>query len=227
MLLGVAGWLWVTKAAAGGFVIYQANPQRVHLQLVWKDATGRPLRSLQRLTEWAAARHQTLVFGMNAGMYAPSHAPQGLYIEDFKQLAPLDTAQGQGNFYLQPNGVFYLTAANTAGICTSRQFRRAAVRFATQSGPLLVQQGRMHPAFRPGSTNLNVRNGVGIRPDGTVVFAMSKEKINFYDFAAFFLRQGCRDALYLDGLVSRTYLPAAHWEQTDGDFGVMVAVTVP
>jgi uncharacterized protein YigE (DUF2233 family) len=28
--------------------------------------------------------------------------------------------------------------------------------------------------------------------------------------------------LYLDGFVSRMYLPAENWLQTDGDFGVMI-----
>ncbi|HXB14083.1 MAG TPA: phosphodiester glycosidase family protein, partial [Bacteroidia bacterium] len=76
-----------------------------------------------------------------------------------------------------------------------------------------------------GSKNLNIRNGVGILPDGKVVFAMSKSEINFYDFAEYFKNLGCRNALYLDGFVSRAYLPEQNWIQTDGDFGVLIGIT--
>jgi uncharacterized protein YigE (DUF2233 family) len=83
----------------------------------------------------------------------------------------------------------------------------------------------MHPAFREGSTNLNVRNGVGLLPGNKILFAMSRKEINFFDFARFFAQMGCRNALYLDGFVSRTYAPSENWIQIDGDFGVIIGVT--
>ena len=55
---------------------------------------------------------------------------------------------------------------------------------------------------------------------------MSKVGVNFYDFANYFKRIGCKNALYLDGFVSRTYLPEKEWIQTDGNFGVIVGVTI-
>ena len=96
----------------------------------------------------------------------------------------------------------------------------------SQSGPMLVIDGQIHPAFKEGSTNLNIRNGVGILPGNKVIFAMSKTEIKFYDFANYFKTTGCKNALYLDGLVSRTYLPSKDWIQTDGNFGVIIAVTI-
>jgi uncharacterized protein YigE (DUF2233 family) len=90
---------------------------------------------------------------------------------------------------------------------------------------MLLIDGAIHPAFRKGSQNLNVRNGVGILPDGKALFAMSKTEINLYDFAEWFQRKGCKNALYLDGSVSRTYLPEKNWTQMDGIFGVMIGVT--
>jgi uncharacterized protein YigE (DUF2233 family) len=57
-----------------------------------------------------------------------------------------------------------------------------------------------------------------------LVFAMSKKEINFYDFAKYFKDLGCKNALYLDGFVSRTYLPEKNWKQEDGDFGVIIGV---
>ena len=163
---------------------------------------------------------------MNGGMYKADHTPQGLYIENKKTETPVDTTSGNGNFYLKPNGNFYITAVNTAVICSTADFYdNGAIKYATQSGPMLVNNNQIHPAFQKGSTNLNIRNGVGILPGGKVVFVMSESLINFYDFANYFKTLGCRNALYLDGLVSRTYLPAQHWIQTDGDFGVMIGIT--
>jgi uncharacterized protein YigE (DUF2233 family) len=90
---------------------------------------------------------------------------------------------------------------------------------------MLVINGKIHPAFKKGSTKLNIRNGVGILPNNNVVFAISKTEINFYDFAEYFQQLGCKNALYLDGFVSRMYLPEKNWTQTDGNFGVLIGVT--
>jgi uncharacterized protein YigE (DUF2233 family) len=90
---------------------------------------------------------------------------------------------------------------------------------------MLIIDGAIHSAFKEGSSNLNIRNGVGILPDNKVLFAMSKTEINFYDFARFFQKSGCKHALYLDGFVSRMYLPEKNWIQTDGRFGVLIGVT--
>ena len=138
----------------------------------------------------------------------------------------MDTTSGNGNFYLKPNGVFYITVDNVPTICNSANFvDNGKVKYATQSGPMLVINGQIHSEFKEGSTNLNIRNGVGILTDNKVVFVMSKKDINFYDFANYFKSLGCKNPLYLDGLVSRTYLPEKNWIQTDGNFGVIIGVT--
>ena len=159
-------------------------------------------------------------------MYKKDGSPQGLYIEEGKTLVAIDTAVGTGNFYLKPNGVFYLTDKKQAFICKSEDLKvDKHIQYATQSGPMLVINGNIHPAFNPNSTNLNIRNGVGILPDGQVLFAISKEEVNFYKFAQFFLDAGCKNALYLDGFVSRTYCPEKKLLQTDGKFAVIIGVT--
>lgn len=211
-----------------GYVSYRLDPQRQLLRLYWRDAHGRRYGNLGDLRTGLEARDQCLDFAMNGGMFAPGYGPQGLFIEDGKTRAALDTATGMGNFYLKPNGVFYLSTDRHAHIVPTAAFRPdGRVAYATQSGPLLVIDGRIHPAFRPGSANVQVRNGVGLLPDGRVLLAMSKGKVNFYDFADYFRRAGCRQALYLDGFVSRAYAPAAGWTQLDGDFGVIIGISEP
>lgn len=88
----------------------------------------------------------------------------------------------------------------------------------------MLIDGEVHPAFMQGSKNLNIRNGVGILPDGRVVLAMSKVEVNFYDFALFFKNLNCENALYLDGFVSKTYFPEMNVHQLGGNFGVIIAV---
>ena len=209
------------------FVSFIANPMTQNVQLYWKDDKGTKLKSLANLKKHVESKKQQLQFGCNAGMYTMDHGPLGLYIENGEKVKSLNTDSGKGNFYLKPNGVFYLTKDHKAYVCETSQFKETTtIQWATQSGPMLVIDGKIHSAFKQGSSNLNIRNGVGVLPDGKVLFAMSKEPINLYDFASYFLQKGCNQALYLDGAVSRTFLPEKNWEQFDGDFGVMIGVTL-
>jgi uncharacterized protein YigE (DUF2233 family) len=207
---------------------YIVDPQKQSFQLYWKNDEGKLLKNFQNLRSFVESKKQELLFAMNAGMYKLDQTPQGLYIQQGNLLSPLDTSTAKGNFYLKPNGVFYITTDNKPVVCQTTDFKmNKNIRYATQSGPMLVIDGTIHPAFKEGSKNLNIRNGVGILPDNKIIFAMSKKEINFYDFAVYFKKLGCKNALYLDGFVSRVYLPEKEWMQTDGNFGVMIGVTSP
>ena len=205
---------------------YRIDLKKKNLKFYWKDEHNRPFKSIQNLKDWLDQKGQSLTFAMNGGMYKTDNTPLGLYIEASKEVTSLNKDSGYGNFYLKPNGVFYITTDNKAGISLTENFKaNSKIKYATQSGPMLVIHGKLHPAFKKGSTNLNIRNGVGLLPNGQVLFAMSKAGINFYDFADYFKKAGCENALYLDGFVSRTYLPGKNWIQTDGNFGVIIAET--
>lgn len=207
-------------------ISYTVFPQTQDLQLYWKDEKGEILKSIQNLKSYVSRRNQTLIFAMNGGMFKQDYEPLGLFIQNYETLSDLDTASGYGNFYLKPNGVFYITTDNIPVVCKTTDFKdNGRIKYATQSGPMLIIDGAIHSAFKEGSSNLNIRNGVGILPDNKVLFAMSKTEINFYDFARFFQKSGCKHALYLDGFVSRMYLPEKNWIQTDGRFGVLIGVT--
>lgn len=187
---------------------YTVNLKHQDLQLYWKNDEGVIFNSIQNLKNHLEFQQRKLLFAMNGGMFKKDFSPQGLFIQNGSTLSPLDTNDGKGNFYLKPNGVFYITQNKEARVCPTDKFvDKGDIQFATQSGPMLIIDGKIHSAFKEGSSNLNIRNGVGILPNEQVVFAMSKEEINFYDFAKFFQNLGCKNALYLDGFVSRTYLP--------------------
>jgi uncharacterized protein YigE (DUF2233 family) len=170
----------------------------------------------------------------NAGIYKPDRYPQGLYIS-------IDVHPGKfkinlrdpnnDNFYLLPNGVFFIDTNNSAAILESRDFSMIykknlnEIKIATQSGPMLVVDGKIHPEFRKGSKNLNIRSGVGIIDSNKVVFVISKERVNFFDFASFFKDIfGCKNALYLDGAISEMYIRDLNEVSGKQRFGPMISV---
>ena len=208
-------------------ISYEINPKKQNLKFKWKNENGEIYRNFENLKQELGTKNKELVFAMNGGMYKKDLTPQGLYIENGIEKIKIDTTQdGYGNFYLQPNGILLITNENTPKIIPTEKLEKVdSIKYATQSGPLLLIDGQIHPKLTKGSKNLHIRNGVGILPDGNLLFAMSKQKINFFDFATYFKQNKCKDALYLDGFVSRTYLPSKDWKQTDGNFGVIICET--
>ena len=185
-----------------------------------------PWGNFAALDDALQAKGQHLTFAMNAGMYDENLGPVGLYVEDQVEKHAIVTADGPGNFGLLPNGVFCMTLAGDSGptfqVRETRSFAAdpPACALATQSGPMLVMDGALHPKFLPTSDSLNYRNGVGVTPDGSkAVFAISNDLVNFDSFARLF-RDGLHlsDALFLDGSISRLYAPML--ERSDMGFPI-------
>jgi uncharacterized protein YigE (DUF2233 family) len=172
---------------------------------------------------------KALGFAMNAGMYHRDLAPVGLYVEEGVESARLITSDGPGNFGLLPNGVFCI--GQTFRVIESRAFKAEApaCRFATQSGPMLVIDGDLHPRFLPGSDSTYIRNGVGVSDDGTrAVFAIANDRVNFHAFARLFRDElGLRDALYFDGNISRLYAPDLGRHDAGFPMGPIVGTVIP
>ncbi|MEO0404805.1 MAG: phosphodiester glycosidase family protein [Bacteroidota bacterium] len=206
------------------FYIHVADPTSGNLRMSLKNDTGAHFGSLKNLIRYEAQLGNEVKFAMNGGMYMENQNPLGLYIENGEQFRKLNRVkEAFGNFYLQPNGVFYINKDNHAEISVTTNVKDVSdMKFATQSGPMLLIDGDYHPKLNKGSSNLRVRNGVGILPDGLVMFAISKKPVNFYDFATLFKQNGCQQALYLDGFVSRMYCPSSDVQQQGGRFGVII-----
>ncbi|MFN8286598.1 MAG: phosphodiester glycosidase family protein [Chitinophagales bacterium] len=203
---------------------FRADPKQLNFAFYHSKENGERFGSIASLQQWMKTQGMEMAFAMNGGMYMENHKPLGLFIEKGKSITPLNRKKGEGNFYLQPNGVFYLTKNRVPVICPVSRFRNdSTIQYATQSGPMLVINSEINSVFKQGSANVYVRNGVGILPGKKLLFAISKEPVNFYDFALYFKNAGCINALYLDGFVSRAYIPNQNWLQTDGDFGVIIA----
>jgi len=168
---------------------------------------------------------------MNAGMYTKDHKAQGLYIENGVTIQALNlTKKKNGNFYLDPSGVFILDSLGVPSILNRYSIDSTSLRIAriaTQSGPLLLIDNTLHPIFKKHSKHKHIRNGVGIANQGKlVVFMISMEPVTFYDFALVFKeRYGCRDALYLDGAISQLYAPELNSTNLSGQFGPLLFIT--
>lgn len=205
--------------------------QEPQLRLWFDDDSGKPLKNFDRVRAQLPAG-EALGFAMNAGMYHRDFSPVGLLTIEGDEKSPLVTAEGWGNFGLLPNGVFCSGGARPFQVIESRAFAsaRPECRLATQSGPMLVIDGALHPRFLVDSDSRYIRNGVGVSQDGrTAWFAISNGAVTFHEFGRFFRDQvGARDALYLDGSISRLYSPEvgrADWGRSLGPIIGMVEAT--
>lgn len=188
---------------------YLIDPARQTLGLFWSGDDGFPLRTFAALERWLARQRRRLIVGMNAGMFEADGSPVGWCVVEGKTVRGPQLGGGEGNFYLKPNGVFAFhggraLVAETASM--AGKLKEAV--FITQSGPLLVTAGKVHPAFNKDSVNRNIRNAVGVAADGRVWLAISEEPVSFHESATFFLEElNCPDALFLDGAISRLHAP--------------------
>ena len=229
------------KKVKGAFRIKDKRNQSYRVYIVdttvntvgmhWKNNKGIIYTSLGAVVQDAGKGK--ILMATNGGMFIQGEIPKGLYIENGNLLQKLDTtapSNQTANFYLLPNGVFYITNNGHMHIDTTQAFKNnvntKAVRFATQSGPMLVSNGKINQHFKKGSKNLNIRSGVGVTADGRAVFIISDEQVNFYDFAALFKYNfGCKNALFLDGAISKMYLSDLSPRELGGSFGVIITVS--
>ena len=202
-----------------GYVICTVSAtQEPRLQLWLNAPDGRPFGNFDRIRT-SLTQGAQLLFAMNAGMYHADRSPVGLFVEGGEEKSELVTSGGGGNFGMLPNGVFCAGGPRPFQVIESRIFAklRPDCRIASQSGPMLVIDGELHPRFLVDSDSRYIRNGVGVSPDGqTAWFAISDRPVTFHEFGRLFRDAlKVREALYFDGSISRLYAP----ELNRADFG--------
>lgn len=209
------------------FTICEVDPATEDLQLFLRDDAGDILGSFR-----AVERHEgrPLLFAMNAGMYHEDRAPVGLYIEDGTEEMRVVENAGPGNFGMLPNGILCIRDAYSVIVETFDYLNDTPpCTYATQSGPMLLMGGELHPRLIPDGTSKHYRNGVGQNlPFDPLYFAISNEPVNFHDFATLFRdRLGLANALYFDGKVSRLYAPQLGRDDYGWQMGPIVGVLAP
>lgn len=187
------------------YTVCSFDPRVDDLRIFWRGSDGEPLRTFSALAEEIAADNGSLAFAMNGGMYQEDFSPIGLLVVSGKELRGTNTIDIDGdvvpNFYKKPNGVFYIRNGKAGILETGRYVdTKPQAAFATQSGPMLVIDGKIHPDFIEGSPSRKPRNGVGVSGSDEVHFVISRGRVNFNDFARFFRDHlGSDNALFLDG----------------------------
>ncbi len=210
----------VVEHAGTSYWVLRVDAPAHQIELHLPEKAGEPNRFPQ-LEAQLAAKGRRLVFAMNSGIFEGNFRPTGLHIAEGRQVTPLNledfvkSSPGEltPNFFLKPNGVFWIRQDGSAAICESAKYASLAEqpRLATQSGPLLVEEGRIHPVLQKESTSRRYRNGVGVTAAGQVVMVCSvldpsQGRSNLYHFAELFRdRLACPNALYLDGDISYLY----------------------
>ena len=203
---------------------------RYSLQLFWQASNDQSLLTFDTLLS-TLPKTETLNFAMNAGMYNENYAPIGYTVIKGKEVKSLNLKEGGGNFHLLPNGVMWWDKTGHVQITESHALDEqinngnAQPWYATQSGPMLVINDKIHPEFNPDSTSIKLRNGAGICRDGSIQFVNTDEPVTFYQFATLFKDElGCPNALFLDGGIASTLYAHSIDKQDKKEMGVMIGL---
>ena len=202
-----------------------ANPAQHRISMANLGADKQPFGSLAAFA--ASVDPATIAFAVNGGMYGDDLKPIGYYVEGGERLAELNRGTGTGNFYMKPNGVFFGSGAKWQVLGSNTFFNTIGDRpeFGTQSGPLLLVDGKLHPEIQDNGPSRAIRNGVGVDAKGRAHFVMSGAPISFGQLARYFRDEvKVAQALYLDGAVSSLWDPATG-RQDKGRIGPIIVVT--
>lgn len=212
---------------SNSYVVCTFDATTDDIRLFMNRPDGTPYLQFDAVAAAMQEEGKTLVFAMNGGMYHDDRRPVGFLHDANGDVGSVNTNDGPGNFHMKPNGVFWI-ADGIAGVEESQAYLDQGIDpdFATQSGPMLVIDGDIHPSLNPDGTSRKRRNGVGVSRNGeTVQFAISDVPVTFHDFATLFRdRLNTPNALFLDGQVSRIYAPALGRDEQGLDMGPIVGV---
>lgn len=188
-----------------------------------------PIRSFAELSR--KLDPSKVAFAMNAGMFDENGRPIGLAIAAGEEEHKINLRDGAGNFHMKPNGVFRVSMNGQASIVESGPMPVEVIqmyRFATQSGPLLVLHGKLHPKIEPDGESRLIRNGVGVTSAGRALFVISEDPVSFGKLARFFRDElHTPDALYFDGSVSSLWDPPDGRQDSHSQLGPIIVAFKP
>lgn len=204
-----------------------ADPARHSIGMALGPKGGEPWRSLTTLADTRASSSRRVAFAMNGGMFGEDGRPIGYYVESGNRGHALNRAKGGGNFHLMPNGVFFGIGARWQVLPTEIFAKKVKQRpdFGTQSGPMLVIDGKLHPKFSEDGESRFIRNAVGVDRQGRAHFVISDEPLSFGKLARYFRDElKTPNALFLDGNVSALWDPAVGRIDVGAPLGPLIVV---
>jgi uncharacterized protein YigE (DUF2233 family) len=203
-----------------------ADPAQHSIAMANLGADKQPFGSLAAFA--ASVDPATIAFAINGGMYGDDLKPIGYYVQNGERLKELNRAEGEGNFYMKPNGVFFGNASSGWRVLGSNTFFNTVgdrPQFGTQSGPMLLVDGKLHPEIQDDGPSKAIRNAVGVDGSGKAHFVISDAPVSFGQLARYFRDQlKVSNALYLDGQVSSLWDPAKA-RLDKGRVGPIIVVT--
>ena len=212
------------------FTVCRAEAGKHVIRLSLRGDGGKPHRRLSMLKSGMGEAAAKVQFAMNAGMFDGKSAPIGLYVENGRQLKAINTRDGFGNFHLKPNGLFWVGQDGKPHVTTTDAYvsQKPKATWATQSGPMLVIDGKLHPKISHDGESRYTRNGVGVQDNGDVLFVISDAPVSFGKLARLFRDElKTANALYFDGAVSSLWAPSLDRLDAGRDLGPLVIVTSP
>ena len=185
------------------YIVYKVDLKKENVKFFWLNSDGLPFEKIDNLLKLKPNKFQ---FIMNGGIYDDDLTPEGLYIENGKELSPINKEDGVGNFYEKPNGIFYFYK-NKPYIVTTEKFKpNNKITYAIQSGPMLITNGVLNPSFTDKSNSRYTRNGVCLTKNNNLIFIVSNEAVTLYEFSIYAKAvHSCHNLLYMDGNLSRAY----------------------
>lgn len=186
-----------------------------------------PYRGFKAFAAARPAGAPKIAFAMNGGMFDDDGKPIGYYVRGGERGHELNRNDGAGNFHMKPNGVFFGTGGTWRVMSADAFYTGVGDRpeFGTQSGPMLVVDGKLHPEITDDGPSRTIRNGVGVDGAGRAHFVISEGPVSFGKLARFYRDVlKTRQALYLDGAVSSLWDPAANRMDSLAPLGPLLVV---
>jgi len=222
ILLSLATYLALGQNSEAMIIYsFSLETHELHLFTYQEDELG----TLETAQEYLTDLDKELVFATNGAIFDKGFSHLGLMVQNNVQLSELNTNEGEGNFFFQPNGVFFIVDGQ-AQILSTEDYAvsEPSPKLAFQSGPLLIIDSTVNPDFSADSESRFTRGGICFTTSEEIVLAVSLEKMSLYEFSEGLLELNCTNVLYLDGTITG-YIFADNGFNKQRTYASILAVT--
>lgn len=205
------------------FVAYVADLSNHQLNFYSQNDTTKDFCTFEDLKLHLANQNIELIFAMPIARTKSTEIYRNLYIENGNIVHDLMKEKTEDK---QINGILYTKYNGEVNILEEDDFQYDKnIKHAMQANKMLVVDRNISLDFDPHSKETSMQSGVGVLSNRKLLFVISKEPMNSYDFAAFFLHKGCTNAILLNDTLAEVYLPEQNHNKLGTDFGVLIGVT--